>query len=155
MIFITEPCQTNSCTDKANSFSPCTHINAHEIAQINLYTLKKTQNERWCQTLVPIPSTRLSDFTQQTIQQTFTASLLVSKNGVTAQSEEFHPNPQIFKRLNINNIKLPISVPRFLIKNQIAPFLYDNHLILNRLFRFINLGNLSFTLQPELCPGGT
>ena len=63
VIFITEPCQTNSCTDKANSFSPCTHINAHEIAQINLYTLKKTQNEWWCQTLVPIPSTRLSNFT--------------------------------------------------------------------------------------------
>jgi len=101
---------------------------------------------------VPIPSTRLSDFTQQTIQQTFTASLLVSKNGVTAQSEEFHPNPQIFNRLNINNIKQPISVPRLLIKNLIAPFLYNNHLIINRLFGFINLGNLSFTLQPELCP---
>ena len=78
--------------------------------------------------------------------------MVVSKNGVTVQSEEFHPNPQIFNRLNINNIKLPISVPRLLIKNLIAPFSYDNHLILNRLFRFINLGNLSFTLQPELCP---
>ena len=70
--------------------------------------------------------------------------MVVSKNGVTAQSEEFHPNPPIFNRLNINNIKLSISVPCLLIKNLIVPFSHDSHLILNRLFRFINLGNLSF-----------